>query len=275
MRPAIINTSNGKWAFEKLANILSEALWVEIQEKFCDINYTLCIEESENYNINNFIPINSIKIAADKRNIEKRFNQFSVARPKTFVVQDEKDVESILSEHFYIKWILKYPIGCGGINHRFIEKISQIPKGWPKPFLLQEFIELQIPEVYRLYCVDSEIFGFNARRFQDKNNKNPWVSHQGGAIYEYGESPEKEAQEVVKAALISTDLYNSFGVVDLLKNKTGKWYALEVGTDGIYNYVDREVGNQKLFDEINERLAKAFWKNIGNPPWGKTWKYRD
>ncbi len=123
--------------------------------------------------------------------------------------------------------------------------------------------------------MDGEIFGFNARRFPDKNIKSPWVAHAQGARYEYGENPDMEAKEVAKMALISTGLYDSFGIVDLIKNKQGKWYALEVGTDGIYNHVDREVENDKLFDEINERLARAFWKNIGIPLWGKTWRYRN
>ena len=275
MIPKIINRTGGKWAFEKLANILSESLWVDIQEDFGDINYFLCLEEQDIDNINSFIPIESIIVASDKRKIEERFKIYSVPRPKTFIANSERETELILLEYSQIKWILKYPIGCGGINHRLLENISQIPKRWPKPFLLQELIELPIPEVYRLYCVDGELFGFNARRFKDNNIKTPWVSHGRGARYEYGESPDKEAQEVAKMALISTGLYPSFGVVDLLKNEQGKWYALEVGTDGIYNYVDREVENEKLFHEINERLAKAFWKNLGTPPWGKTWRYRN
>jgi hypothetical protein len=32
---------------------------------------------------------------------------------------------------------------------------------------------------------------------------------------------------------------------------------------------------ENLLNEINERIAKAFWQRIGVPPWGKTWKYRD
>lgn len=50
---------------------------------------------------------------------------------------------------------------------------------------------------------------------------------------------------------------------------------MEVGTDEIYNYVNRDVENEELYDEINERLARAFWKKIGIPPWGQTWKYRN
>lgn len=275
MIPKIVNQSPGKWAFDKLANMLSESLWVDVKEDFGDINYILCAEKEKIDKINSFIPIDSIKIAADKRKIEENFNKYRVPRPKTLLVYSQKEAESILSEYPHIQWILKYPIGCGGINHRFINHVNQIPKGWPQPFLLQELIQLQRPEVYRLYCVDGEIFGFNARRFKDTNNKTPWVSHANGAIYEYGETPDREAREIAKTALISTGLYDSFGVVDVLKNKDDKWYALEVGTDGIYNYVDREVENQNLFDELNERLAKTFWKRIGVPPWGKNWKYKN
>lgn len=275
MIPAIVNQGGGKWAFEKLANMLTESLWIDVTDNFGDIDYILCLEKEEVNDINSFVPIQSIKIASDKRAIAERFNAYDVNRPKTFIANNETEIELILSEYPETLWILKYPTGCGGINHRFLDNVSQIPKNWEKPFLIQEFIESEIPEVYRLYCVDTEIFGFNARRFKDKNIKSPWVSHAQGAVYVYDESPDIEAQEVAKMALISTGLYYSFGAVDLLKNKQGKWYALEVGTDGIYNYVDRDVENEKLYDEINERLARAFWKKIGIPPWGRTWKYRN
>jgi predicted ATP-grasp superfamily ATP-dependent carboligase len=274
MIPVIVNQTAGQWAFEELAKILSKSLWVDIKEEFGDINYILCVAKKK-HNINSFIPIESIEIAADKRKIEQRFNIYDVTRPKTFLTNNLKDVELVLSKFPQIQWILKYPTGCGGINHRFIDNILQIPKEWPKPFIIQEFIESLIPEVYRLYCVDGEIFGFNARRFKDTSNKIPWVSHAQGAIYQYGDNPDKEVLSLAKDALISVGLYHSFGVVDLVKNQIGKWFALEVGTDGIYNYVDREVDNIELFDEINERLATAFWKKIGTPPWGKHWKYRE
>lgn len=191
------------------------------------------------------------------------------------MANNKKEVESILSDYPQTKWILKYPVGCGGINHRFIENVNQIPKGWLKPYIIQEFIQLQEPTVYRLYCVNSEIFGFNARRFKDKNNKTPWVSHVRGAVSEYKDRLDKQAKEVAKSALIATGLYQSFGVVDILRSEENNWYALEVGTDGIYNYVDREVENRNLFDQINERLAKAFWQRIGIPPWGKNLKYKN
>ncbi len=172
-------------------------------------------------------------------------------------------------------WVLKYPTGCGGIHHRIIKDIGQIPDKWPQPFIVQEFIESIQPAVYRFYCVDRDLFGFNARKFADPENSSPWVAHTNGARYDYTETPTQAAIEVAKSALIATGLYDSFGVVDLVKDIGGNWYALEVGTDGIYNHVDRDLDNNPLLDELNERLAIAVWKKVGTPPWGTTWKYRD
>jgi glutathione synthase/RimK-type ligase-like ATP-grasp enzyme len=274
--PIILNQSDGKWIFEDLAQILSKSLWVDVSENPGDINYILYtdLEPSDN-KIDSFISLNSIEIASDKREIERRFKSCQVSRPITFILESAQEVESILKTHINNRWILKYPTGCGGINHRIIQNISEIPEQWPQPFLIQEFIESIQPAVYRFYCVDGDLFGFNARKFSDPKISTPWVSHANGARYVYGEIPSQEAIEVAKTALIATGLYESFGVVDLVTDINGKWYVLEVGTDGIYNHVDRDIANDGLLDELHERLAISFWKRVGTSPWGKTWKYRD
>lgn len=276
MIPVILNQSDGKWAFEDLAQMLSRVLWVDIREETGELNYLLGIDNKiKTSNLNTFIPIHSIELASDKREVEKVFKVFNVKRPKTFIVQNREQAQAIIKEYSQCAWILKYPTGCGGMHHRLIDDSSQIAKGWEAPFLLQEFIKSDRPEVYRIYCIDSELFGFNIRRFEDITNKTPWVSHANGAKYVYGEKPDPKVIQIAKEALIATNLYRSFGVVDLIKDRAGEWYVLEVGTDGIYNYVDREIGNDTLLHEINERLAKAFWKKVGYPPWGNKWKYKD
>jgi hypothetical protein len=276
MNTAIVNNSHGKWIFEELAYILSRSLWVEVSENIGDINYLLCVDPKiTKKHINSFISLNSIEIASDKRRLEYSFRYYSVKRPTTLILQTSQEIQSILKNTDDNRWILKYPTGCGGMHHRIIQNASEIPKKWPQPFLLQKFIESIQPEVYRFYCVDRDLFGFNVRRFSSSEIFTPWVSHANGAKYNYGEVPSAEAIDVARLALIATGLYESFGVVDLVKDIRGSWYALEVGTDGIYNYVDRDIDNNDLLDEINERLAIAFWKNLGNPPWGKNWKYRE
>jgi hypothetical protein len=276
MNPVIVNNSDGGWIFENLAHILSGSLWAEISENVGDLNYLLCVDPKiMKNNINSFIPLSSIEIASDKRKLEYSFKSYCVKRPITFVLQTLQEVKLILGSNKNNRWILKYPTGCGGIHHRLIQHASEIPEKWSRPFLLQEFIESIQPEVYRFYCVDRDLFGFNVRRFPSSEISTPWVSHANGAKYNYGEAPNTEAIDVAKLALVATGLYESFGVVDLVKDIRGSWYALEVGTDGIYSYVDRDIENDDLLDEINERLAIAFWKNLGNPPWGKKWKYRE
>ena len=275
MKPIILNQSDGSWIFDDLAQMLSRSLWVDVSENAGDLNYLLCTDaEIIENRVNSFIPSNSITVASDKREIEKRFKSYGVNRPTTFIVNLPSEIESILESSTKNRLILKYPTGCGGMNHRIIQSVTDIPEQWPQPYIIQEFIESIQPAVYRFYCVDSNLFGFNARKFSDPEISTPWVSHANGATYVYDEIPTLEAIEVAKAALIATGLYYSFGVVDLVKDINEKWYALEVGTDGIYNHVDRDIDNDSLLDELNERIAIAFWKRVGTPPWGKTWKYR-
>jgi hypothetical protein len=35
---------------------------------------------------------------------------------------------------------------------------------------------------------------------------------------------------------------------------------LEVGTDGLFNHVDRDLGDQVFERELHRRVADAFWK---------------
>jgi glutathione synthase/RimK-type ligase-like ATP-grasp enzyme len=276
VKPIILNQSDGSWIFDNLAQMLSRSLWIDIDESTSDLNYILCAEPEliDLHFINSFIPLRSIHIAADKREVEKRFKSDDVVRPHTAIFNTAQQVEMFLQEYNDLTWILKYPTGCGGINHRIIKSASEIPENWPKPFLIQKFITAIQPAVYRVYCVDGDLFGFNARKFVDPEISTPWVSHANGARYTYDEKPTSAAIEIATTALIATGLVDSFGVVDLVKDLNDNWYALEVGTDGIYNHVDRDIDNDALLDELNERLAIAFWSRIGTPPWGKSWKYR-
>jgi glutathione synthase/RimK-type ligase-like ATP-grasp enzyme len=275
MIPVILNPPHG-WAFEGLAQMLSSVLWIDVRSAVGDFNYLLELDDSiDRSSFNTFIPIRSIELASDKRKLEQVFDRFDVKRPKTFILDDISRIDEIIKAYPQDDWVLKYPTGCGGMHHRLIEHSSQIPVKWERPFLLQQFIKSDRPEVYRLYCVDGDIFGFNARRFADSADRTPWVSHANGARYVHGEDPDPNAIEIAKQAFIATGLDRSFGAVDLIKDNAGEWYVLEVGTDGIYNYVDRDLDNEDLLNEINERIAKAFWQKIGVPPWGKTWKYRD
>jgi glutathione synthase/RimK-type ligase-like ATP-grasp enzyme len=132
------------------------------------------------------------------------------------------------------------------------------PPNWPRPFIVQEFIRLERPEVYRRYAAGGELFGWVARRFPAGESASPWVAHARGARYVRLDEPPPGADEAARAALVTTGLMDSFGCVDLLRRPSGEWLVLEVGTDGIFNHVDREVGDPALEAEIERRLARAF-----------------
>jgi glutathione synthase/RimK-type ligase-like ATP-grasp enzyme len=136
---------------------------------------------------------------------------------------------------------------------------SLCPRDWPKPYVVQEFIKMESPEVYRTYCAGGELFGWVARRFPEGHKTSPWVAHAKGAHYVILNDPPQEVEPIAKATLQSTGLWSSFGCVDFLKRPSGEWLVLEVNTDGPFNHVDRDVGDSVLEAEMDRRVAQAFW----------------
>lgn len=274
--PGILNHPSGGWAFQSLAERLSFALWLPIIDRPSGYDYVLwpgdgvVVPAGES-----FIPPDGIACAADKRLQVVAFRRHGVQTPQTHLCDTTEEVAALLRRSAEQRWILKYPTACGGLGHRFIATIKDIPPTWPTPFIVQEFISLERPEVYRLYGVAGELFGFNARRFPRDAACSPWVAHARGARYEHGEVPPTEALHQATKALTAAGLFDSFGAVDLMRDAHGRWLVLEVGTDGIANHVDRDVDHGSLSDEIDQRLAIAFWRHLGTPPWGKDgWRRR-
>jgi hypothetical protein len=143
-----------------------------------------------------------------------------------------------------------------------------LPREWPLPLIVQEFIKLEHPEVFRLYGAGGHLFGWVARRFPRGVKASPWVAHARGARYESIGEPPADARAAGRAALESVGLLDSFGCVDLLRRPSGEFAVLEVGTDGIYNHVDRELDDPQLECEILRRIAEVFWRRAGWQPWG-------
>ncbi len=277
-RGVILNQGNGAWAFSHHAQRLARSLWLKIGDSPAPLNYVLWCEDDRLYsNINSFIPLSGIKIASDKRLIAQKFIEYNVATPKTFLIETKDELSDFLRKNNNQQWCLKWPTGCGGMGHQLInsQNYQQIADDYPRPFVVQKFVQMEKPKVYRTYCVAEEIFGWNVRQYaQEVDRVSPWVSHANGARYNVTRNIPDEAKLVATKALKATNLYSSFGCVDLIIDDD-KWKALEVGTDGIYNYVDRDFNNSALEDLINKKLALAFWSKIGEPPWGKgEWYYQ-
>jgi glutathione synthase/RimK-type ligase-like ATP-grasp enzyme len=252
----ILNSGAGAWAFEPLATRLSNIFEVPISSTPATFNYVLAFDGKLEDEQQSFIPLNAINIATDKRETAAAFNNASVPSPTTYLFDDNhSSLKGFLDNHRSQTWLLKWPVGCGAAGHRFIEAGDNIPDDWPRPLVIQEFIPQVRPEVFRIYCVERELFGFNARRFADDNDS-PFVAHARGAHYETEVAPP-EAEAVARLALKATHLWDSFGCVDLLRSQNGDWLALEVNTDGLWMHVDRDVPSL-IGNEIEERLTGAF-----------------
>jgi glutathione synthase/RimK-type ligase-like ATP-grasp enzyme len=257
MKAAILNAGNEAWIFEEHAQRLARVMNLEISTTPSDYNYLLGWEGSEPSG-KSFIPVEAIQLASDKRSLAEVFAKHQVAIPKTYLLDSEEEVKRLLQKESQSQWVLKWPIGCGASGHRLQDLDTPIPHDWPRPFVLQEFIQLEVPEVYRLYCVANETFGWNARRFPSGAKVSPFVAHAQGARYETESAVPLEAEFQARQALSCTNLINSFGCADLMRDQRGNWLVLEVNTDGIYNHVDRDISIGNIANEIDERLAAAF-----------------
>ena len=259
MKACVLNSGGGAWAFEEHAQRLARAMNLEISASPADFNYLLGYEGELPRNTNTFIPLESILVASDKRRMAQAFAAHQVATPLTLLLDSETEVQRTVGTQNSKEWVLKWPIGCGGSGHRLQLENAPIPADWPRPFVLQEFVRLEIPEVYRLYCVAGQTLGWNARRFPRDFKASPFVAHAQGARYEDAGQVPVEAGIAARKALSATGLLDSFGCADLMPDSRGNWLVLEVNTDGLFNHVDRDVSLPNIADEVEERIAGAFW----------------
>jgi len=260
----VLNGGNAAWAFESIASQLGILLGVDVTTQPRRYNYLLQMDgESLPPGCASFVPIAAIQLAADKRLLAEVFNQRQVSTPLTKLFGDFPTALGFARTHADKQWCLKYPTSCGANGHRMLSGNDTEPPNWPHPFVLQEFIEMQQPEVYRTYAAGGEIFGWVARRFPKGIKTSPWVAHARGARYVNLKNPPEEADQVARDALKATGILDSFGCVDLLQRANGAWVALEAGTDGLVNHVDRDIGDPDFEQELNKRIAAAFWRAAG------------
>lgn len=273
----ILNGGAGAWAFAEFADWLGHALWLDVSTVPREYNYLLSADGLDLSACGGlFIPYQAMQLAADKRLLAAAFAAAGVSIPETRLVGSLAEAERVLAEDTGREWCLKFPTGCGASGHRRLVPGMALPRNWPLPLVVQEFIRLDPPEVYRTYAAGGHSFGWVVRRFPDEVAPSPWVAHARGARYaEAGEAPI-EAAAAARAALEAVGLWGSFGCVDLLRRPTGEWVVLEVGTDGMFNHVDRDLGLPNLELELQRNVAEAFWSRLGGwRPWGSGgWRSR-
>ncbi|MFN7137778.1 MAG: RimK family alpha-L-glutamate ligase [Limisphaerales bacterium] len=258
-RCCILNSGSGAWAFEPLARDLSKAIGVDLSETPRDFNYILYWESEVPPPFASFIDWNAIRAASDKRLLAKLFDDHDVPRPETKLCETFSNVRQHLKANRNREWCLKYPTSCGAAGHILLTDLINEPVNWPRPFIVQEFIRLSTPEVFRTYVIGGEMFGWVVRRFPAGVTKSPWVAHARGARYEILEGAPETAARAAQHALNAAGLSDSFGCADLMQKPDGNWVVLEIGTDGVFNHVDREIGNEQFEHALKTRVADAFW----------------
>lgn len=261
LRPpaCVLNRGPAAWAFAPLAQQLADALGVEVSETPRAYNYLLGSEQAALPAPSAlFVPPAAIELAADKRALARVFSAAGVPTPETHLFEEEAAARAFVASSAR-EWCLKYPTGTGALGHRLFGADTPIPEAWPVPYIVQEFIRLPTPEVYRGFAAGGELFGWLVRRYAGGGGS-PWVAHARGAHWgNLGPMPA-DAAGPVAAALEATGLIGSFGCVDLIRRPTGGWVVLEVGTDGLHSHVDRDLGDSAFEAELLERIAGAFWR---------------
>jgi glutathione synthase/RimK-type ligase-like ATP-grasp enzyme len=209
-----------------------------------------------------YIPYESILLVHDKRKQAQAFIEGGVVIPETHLLDSIESLFTFYERRKDKEWVLKWPVGCSGMGHQMLNLNVQITPFWQPPFLVQEFIRLERPEVYRLYATDGETFGWVVRRSPPGKITSPWVSYSQGAEVEFFATPPQRVIPEVVRALKATGLQESFGAVDMIQSQEGRWLVLEVNTDGVFNYVERNVPSLELKGLLDHSVAQSFQKHL-------------
>jgi hypothetical protein len=258
----VLNYGAAAWAFDSLASQIALKLGVEVASQPRPFNYVLGAEPEDLPDERaQFVDVQTIQLASDKRLLAKAFAAARVPTPVTKLIANLSEARAFVQARDELEWCLKYPIGTGATGHRLFNSKTEVPSGWPTPYVVQEFVRLREPEVYRTYSAAGELFGWLLRRY-DGGRGSPWVSHARGARWHRLGEPPATAAEAATRALTATNLLQTFGCVDLLQRSDGSWIVLEVGTDGLFAHVDRDLDDPLFENELLERVCESFTRRF-------------
>ncbi|AUX45144.1 uncharacterized protein SOCE26_066250 [Sorangium cellulosum] len=225
----------------------------------CDLAYLLAWDRDEPPPCPLFIPYEAMRLCEDKRAQARVFQRARVSTPEWRLIGSEDELRAFAARERDRRWVLKWPLGCGGLGHRVLTPETRVTRLWPIPLLVQELIEMDDPMVYRIHIAEGQLFGWSVRRFPPGAERSLWVAWSAGARYYHlpGDAPAEAAREAEKA-LSALGLATSFGCVDLLQRRDGRWVVLEANTDGLTSYLSRDMDAPDLVAEMDARVASAF-----------------
>lgn len=257
-RVRVVNAGPEAWAFADHAARMGAALGVEVGSEPALFNYVLGWPEDRSYPPGSFIGREAARCASDKRLQAIAFLERGVPIPETHTLATRDAVDRLLSTRRDTTWVLKWPVGSGATGHRLLRSIDAIPRLWDGPYLLQRFVEMPTPEVYRLYVVGVDAVGWNVRRFPEGVGASPFVAHAKGARYEEAGSPPACVVEAGLLATRAVGLEGRFAAVDFLPDGD-RWLVLEVNTDGPFQHVDRDFAGSERLDA---QISTCFWSFV-------------
>jgi hypothetical protein len=211
-----------------------------------------------------FVPFDAIVAGLDKREQFRRFQEAGVSIPESRLFDDFETARAFALADRRRRWLLKWPLGSGAVGHTIIDHDTCVTPIWKPPFLIQEFVALERPEVYRLFGCGGELFGFNVRTFPRGTPSKALVStHRGATFGLAGIAPLAVADQACRA-LSAFGLMSTFGCVDLILPPDGRVLVLEVNADGLHQFVDRVPSLPGLAREMTDRLRLAFRRALEN-----------
>ena len=135
----------------------------------------------------------------------------------------------------------------GAAGHRLLTDDTVLPRDWPEPLLVQAFVEMDRPEVHRLYNAGGQLFGWNVRRFDD--DASAMQALLSGQVDAIGCSTTVAAQIAKRAPA------NAFENKFLLRQQV-MGVAMRPGQDELLKTVDDFVARNTANGELNKLYQK-------------------
>jgi hypothetical protein len=253
--PHILLQPGDDWSFGPLADKLASFIGCGISEDEDGFCYVLSAPKRAD--VHSYNPLPGLEVAADKRKQAEIFAKNGIPTPETHLLADENAVRDFLRSRADERWLLKFPTACGAFGHHLVSADFTAKRGWPQPFLLQRFIAMDIPRVYRVYCISGMAVGSTVRRFS-AGKGGIFVAHALGARYHHDDPVDEYGLAIAENAVVVAGFRWGFCVVDLLRDDAGNWLVLELGSDGIHNLVDRDYDNPELDLLVHTCIAMDF-----------------
>ncbi|MBD3248949.1 ATP-grasp domain-containing protein [Candidatus Woesearchaeota archaeon] len=205
----------------------------------------------------------------DKRIVADMFPKHS---PRTFVVNTERGLETVLPEIKSEKVVIKPRYGTLGKNVKIVDK-KKIPKNIEKNTIVQEFIDTSegVKGVtdgmhdMRLFMINGQLDHAHIR-IPKKGSLTANVALGGKKVFINNEHIPKRAAEIAKKVdKIFCNFHPRIFSVDFLFDSNGKPYIVECNSQPMIDkYAFGKYANISFYDRVIEALKSGIRVKISN-----------